>query len=183
MQITYFGENGFVLKGQDATVALACPLEKTNDVDIIITATTDEKVKANDNQAVFDWPGEYESKKVSVMLAPVGKDKKTRIAKVILDNIAFAHIDNLTEPLTEAEEEKLGNIDVLFVNISEQETRKVVEVVGPRLVIPMNFAAGEQIDFAKSLGFGEIEEKDVLKLKKSNLPNDRMEFAVIRQQN
>ncbi len=58
MQISYFGDLGFLLKGNNTPVAIALPAEKTGDAEIVITATADEKIKAGGNQTVFDWPGE-----------------------------------------------------------------------------------------------------------------------------
>ncbi|MFH0776893.1 MAG: MBL fold metallo-hydrolase [Patescibacteria group bacterium] len=186
MQISYFGQLGFLLKGSDASVALALPADKIGEAEIVITATEDEVIKASSKQTVFDWPGEYESKGVSVALIPVGKDKPSRIAKVIIDGIALVHLDGVSEPLTEKEEEKIGNVDLLLISIGKNATldakqiKNTIEALEPKIVIPMNFADGEEKEFAKQLGFGEAEAENDLKLKASSLPSDRMELKILR---
>ena len=187
MQIQYFGNLGFLLKGGEASVALALPAEKIGEAEIVVTASEDEKIKAEKDQTVFDWPGEYESKGVSVQLIPVGKEKPSRIAKIIIDGIAIVHLDGVEEALTEKEEEKIGNVDMLLVSVgknaalNEQQIKNTIEALEPKIVIPMNFESGEEKEFAKSLGFGEIENEDSLKLKAGSLPSDRMEMKILRQ--
>ncbi|MCF7856783.1 MBL fold metallo-hydrolase [Candidatus Gracilibacteria bacterium] len=184
MQISYSGGLGFTLKGADAAVALAT--EKTDNADIIITSTEDEKIKAGSNQTVFDWPGEYESKGVSVGLIPVGENKPSRVAKIIIDEIAIVHLDGVTEPLTEKEEERIGHVDVLLVSIGksaaldEKQIKNTIEALEPKIVVPMNFTSGEEKEFAKGLGFGEIEAEADLKLKAGGLPTERMELRILR---
>lgn len=186
MQIQYFGNLGFALKTADATIALALPAEKISNADIVITSTEDEKIKVNSQQTVFDWPGEYESRGVSVALIPVGKDKPSRIAKIIVDEIAVVHLDGVTEALTEKEEEKIGNVDVLLVSVGknaaldEKQIKNTIEALEPKIVVPMNFASGEEKDFAKGLGFGELEAESDLRLKASSLPSERMELRTLR---
>lgn len=186
MQIQYFGNLGFVLKGDEATIALALAADKIGDAEIVITASADEKIKASGTQKVFDWPGEYESRGVSVALIPVGKEKPSRIAKIIVDEIAVVHLDGVTEVLTEKEEEKIGKVDVLLLSIGknsaldEKQIQNTIEALEPRIVIPMNFESGEELTFSKSLGFGENEAENDLKLKASSLPNDRMELKILR---
>lgn len=188
MQINYKTGIGFVVKAGEANIALCLPPEKVDGEEIIITASeADEKsLKVNKSQVVFSWPGEYEAKGVSVMVIPVGKEKKSRVVKVIAEDISIVHLDGVAEMLTESEEEKIGNVDILFVSIgknaalNDKQTKQMIEVIEPRAVVPMNFAAGEEIDFGKLLGFAQIEAKDTWKVKKSDLPADRMNFEVIR---
>ena len=186
MQVTYFGNLGFLLKGDETSVALALPAEKIGAAEIVVTATDEEKIKVSDSQTVFDWPGEYEARGVSVALIPVGKEKDSRVAKVIVDGIAVVHLDGVTEALTEAEEEQIGHTDVLLVSVGkdatldEKQIKNTIEALEPKLVVPMNFAEDEEKVFAKFLGFGETEAEDSLKLKVASLPSERMEWHVLR---
>jgi len=186
MQISYFGNLGFLLKGSEASVALALPPEKIDSAEIVITSTEDEKIKTAGDQVVFDWPGEYEAKGVSVALIPVGNENPSRIAKIIIDDISVVHLDGVREALTEKEEEKIGNVDVLLVSVGanaaldEKQIKNAIEALEPKILIPMNFAAGEETIFAKNLGLGEVEEEVDLRLKASSLPADRMELHILR---
>lgn len=186
MQIQYFGQLGFLLRGGGTTVALALPPEKIDSAEIVITSTEDEKIKTASGQVVFDWPGEYEAKGVGVALIPVGNENPSRIAKIIIDDISIVHLDGVREALTEKEEEKIGNVDILLVSIGanaaldEKQIKNTIEALEPKILIPMNFAAGEEAAFAKNLGLGEVEEEVDLKLKASSLPADRMELHILR---
>ncbi len=187
MQIYYLGDLGFLFRGSEAKVALALPPERVFEEEIVITTSENEKIKAKPNQSVFDWPGEYEAKGISVMLIPVGKEKPCRIAKVIIDEISVVHLDGMSEELTEKEEDKVGNVDVLLISVgksatlNEKQIKNTIEALEPKIIVPMNFAAGEEKAFAKTMGFGETEEETDLKLKAGGLPSDRMELRILRQ--
>lgn len=185
MQINYHNGVGFALRGERSNVALCLEPKQVNGEQVIIS-NTEGAIKASNNQVVFDWPGEYEAHGVSVMIIPVGKEQKGQITKLILDDFAIAHLDSIAERLTEAEEEKIGNIDILFVSIgknaklSAKDIQNTIEAIDPKLVIPMNFSDGEEKDFAKNLGHDALEPTDNLKLKKSDLPNDRMDLKILK---
>ena len=184
MQIQYFGGLGFVLKSADATVALAT--EKFDDAQIVIPADPDAKIAAAKNQTVFDWPGEYESRGVSVALIPVGKEKKSRVAKILIEEMAVVHLDGVAEPLTEKEEERIGTVDILLIStgknaaLDAKQIKNTIEGIEPKIVVPMNFAVGEEIEFAKNLGCAEAEPENDLKLRASSLPSDRMELRILK---
>lgn len=186
MQISYTAPLGFSIKGNDASVALALESKQIDGEDVIVTRDAEAIVKATKAQTVMDWAGEYESKGVAVMIIPVGAEKTGRVVKLMIDDIAMCHLTDVSEPLGEAEEERIGNIDILFVpvgagsKLEAVKIRQLIESIDPRLVIPMGFAAGEQLEFAKALGFGAIEEVETLKLKKSDLASDRMDLKVLK---
>lgn len=179
MQITYLGDTGFIIKGNQTSVALACKPEEIGLEEIIITGSEDDKIKTSANQAVFDWPGEYEARNVSVMVIPVGPEKKQRAVKIMIDEISIAHLDNLDEVLKEEEEEKIGNIDILLIR-DNKNTKANIEAIDPRLVIPMGLETSNEKEFSKKLGFGEIEAEESLKLKKTDLPSDRMDLKILK---
>lgn len=186
MQITYRGDLGVVLKGDSATVALALNPKDVGDEDVVVTRAFDDKVKAKKEQAVIDWPGEYEARGVAVMVIPVGAEKKGRVVKLLIDDIAIAHLTDVSAEITEAEGEKIGNIDILFVPTGKahaltiKAAQSIIETIEPRVVIPIGFSGGEQLEFAKALGFSEVPEIDVFKCKKSDLPADRMELQLLK---
>ncbi len=188
MQITYKDKIGFVLKGDRTTVALCLAPAQVGAEQIVVAAGEDDVIKASKDQSVFDWPGEYEASGVMVMIIPVGKERSARVVKVIHDDISLVHLDNIAEPLTEAEEEKIGNVDLLFVNIGKSAklptkgVQATIEGIDPKLVVPMNYTAGEEKEFAKALGFAEAEAESVLKIKKSDFSSEKMSFAVLRPQ-
>lgn len=186
MQIQYFGDLGFSLKGSDTSVALFLSAEKIGDSEIIVSVTEDEKIKTAEGQSVFDWPGEYEAKGVGVSLISIGKNQPSRAAKIIIDEISVLHLNGIKEALTEKEEDRIGNVDVLIMSIgknselNEKQIRSTIEALEPKIIIPMNFADGEEKTFSKSLGFGDVEAEADLKLKAASLPSDRMELKILK---
>lgn len=65
-----------------------------------------------------------------------------------LDDIAFAHLGDLGQELTDEEVGLLGNVDVLFVpvggvfTIDSEAARRVVSKIRPRVAIPMHYHYG-----------------------------------------
>jgi L-ascorbate metabolism protein UlaG (beta-lactamase superfamily) len=184
MQITSTDKSGFLLKADTATVSL-CEATPTAEAQIIITRTADEKLKAARDQAVFDWPGEYEARGVMTMLIPVGQTG-ARVTKVILDGISVVHLGELSAPLSDAEESKVGKVDILLApvgataKISAKDLQGVVESLDPRIVVPM---LGDEVEvqaFAKQLNFPEALAEDTLKLKSSDLAGEKTTLRVLR---
>ncbi len=62
-----------------------------------------------------------------------------------LDGVYFAHLGNLERPLTQAEAQRLGPVDVLFLpvggpkNLSVRELDNTVSLLSPRIVVPMGY--------------------------------------------
>ena len=186
MQITFKGDLGFVLDSTNVSVALCLDPQQISQESVIITAKAEDQVKVTKDQFVFDWPGEYEGSGASVMIIPTGKTQQNRVIKILVEDLAIAHLGDLTEPLTDSEKEKIGNIDILFVSANKSAVTKdlqaTIEDIDPRLVIPMNFQGVEATEFAKHLGHEEVEPVNTLKIKRSGLPNDRMDLQILNAQ-
>jgi len=97
-------------------------------------------------------PGEYEVKGIGVRGVSAHHDDEggARLGAVTLfaitiDEITVAHLGDLGHPLTEAQQEKLGSVDVLLLpvgggaSLGATAAIAVLNQVEPRIVIPMHY--------------------------------------------
>jgi hypothetical protein len=180
MHISFNGNLEFFLKSPITTVGLGVNNDKTN-AEIIIPAQPDFDYKANEDAALFVWPGEYESRGVMTTIFEIDNASQ-RAVKILLEEISIGWLDELKNQLTEKEEEKFGTLDVLLISAKTEPKilKNTLEALEPSLVLPADFTAGEEAELAKKFGFGEIEPEDILKLKRSDLNAERMEFKILQ---
>ncbi len=143
-------------------------------------------------------PGEYEVKNVFVTgLATFHRKQKGELPErnvayfFEFGDLTIGHLGDIGEVPTQSEIEELniGEVDVLLVPVGGGQTldpTRAVEIIGmfePRLVIPMHyrhpgllddFALGlEPVEkFLKELGAATPEPVEMLKVTKSNLPEE-----------
>lgn len=147
---------------------------------------------------VLRGPGEYEVKNVfTTGLATYHRKHKSELAE---RNVAFfyefgdltvGHLGDIGEvpSQTEIEELNIGEVDVLLVPVGGGDTldpTRAVEIVGmfePKLVIPMHYrhpglaeSIAERLEpvdkFLKELGVAAPEPVEMVKIAKSNLPEE-----------
>lgn len=147
---------------------------------------------------VLRSPGEYEIK--NIFTTGLATHHRRQKGETPERNVAFffefgdltvAHLGDIGEVPSQSEIEELniGEVDVLLVPVGGGQTldpTRAVEIVGmfePRIVIPMHYrhpglADGltEQLEpvekFLKELGAVAPDPVDILKLSKSNLPEE-----------
>ena len=147
---------------------------------------------------VLTGPGEYEAKNIfTTGLATYHRKQKGELSE---RNVAFffefgdltvGHLGDIGEVPTQAEIEELniGEVDILLVPVGGGDTldpTRAVEIVGmfePKLVIPMHYRQGGLVEsiaerlepgdkFLKELGVAVPEPVEMLKVTKSNLPEE-----------
>jgi L-ascorbate metabolism protein UlaG (beta-lactamase superfamily) len=105
-----------------------------------------------DDTVVIDKPGSYEVKGVKIMGVPTYHDE-SRGAKrgpntvyvFEVKCIRFCHLGDLGHVLSEDQARSLKPVDVLMIpvggtfTIDARQAEKVVEILSPRLIIPMHF--------------------------------------------
>ena len=98
------------------------------------------------------------------------------------DNIRCGFVSSPMQEFTEADEEIIGDLDVLVVPAEDvKKVQKLVEDVDPRVVIPIN--TGDEKIFREVVavcGGKEVEEVSEVKLKKSSLPTESREVYVLK---
>lgn len=141
-------------------------------------------------------PGEVEVKDVFVYGIPSGhgaekgkKEGANTLYRFEIGDLSVAHLGDIGHPLTDAELERLEDIDVLLVPVGGQgstigaaEAVEIVNRLEPRIVIPMHFADKDfalKLDsaekFFKEMG-GTPEKVDKLKMSRKDLPQDSTAF-------
>lgn len=169
-----------ILKGSKASVSVFAPPAAAEE-DVLVTLAEDDVPKVKKEQTVCDWPGEYESRGVMVQILLLGKNEPSRATKIILDDVACVHLGNPAEQLTGAEEEQLGSVDVLFVQLgvaklSAKDLKSAIESIEPKLLLPLGGTEEEVTALAKSFGLPAPTAESVLKLKRSDLNPEKMEL-------
>ncbi|HEY8108763.1 MAG TPA: MBL fold metallo-hydrolase [Patescibacteria group bacterium] len=165
MDITWYGQSCFLVKGKDATVAVD-PFadiglkEPKLEADVLLVSH-DHFDHANvaavsgregGDPYVVDTPGEYESKGVMIEGIPTYHDDKqgadrgrNTVYSFHVDDMHLVHLGDLGHVLDEDTVERLGDVDVLFVpvgghfTIDAKAAADVVKLLQPRITVPMHY--------------------------------------------
>lgn len=163
MEITFFGQASFKIKGKGATV-VTDPFDDSIGIKYpkvsadIVTVTHghfdhNASAKVEGNPFVIQGPGEYEVKGVEVVgVASFHDNKKgeerghNTIYNIKIDKINIAHLGDLgQESLSNEQIEEIGNVDILLIpvggyfTIDGAQAAKIVAQLEPKIVIPMHF--------------------------------------------
>lgn len=161
MEIEYKGGNCLVISTKQTTVAVDSKLSAVGLKDIVpkdgfLLATQPElcpEVEAG--KVVVDQPGEYEISHVSVVGVPatrmIDHDKSlgATMYRLQAGDVSIAIIGHVEAPLSEAQLEALGVVDIAVVPVGgggytfdAQQAVAVVKQLDPKVVIPTHYADG-----------------------------------------
>ncbi|MFH1451097.1 MAG: MBL fold metallo-hydrolase [bacterium] len=209
MHIIWKGQTCFQIiaqkaKGEQVSVVID-PLEEASglkmsstEADIVIFSGSQDKagMKAiKGDPFIIETPGEYEIKEVFVLGIPVAyaKEGEMSIFSIETEGIRVGHLGRLKKKeLTDAEIEKLGDIDILLVPvggndvIEAEEARKIVLQIEPRVVIPMHYRipglkaklSGAD-EFLKIMGAKDVERMSKFLIKKKDLSKEETKVVVL----
>ena len=145
-------------------------------------------------------PGEYEAEGVSIYGYASWHDNnqgaergKNTVFVIYIDGVRVAHLGDLGHILTDKQVEAVGKVDVLLVpvggeyTIGIKEAVRVVEAIGPGIVVPMHYkVAGLAAGFDKLVeveewvkAVGEVKRMDRLVVDKEGLP-ESTEYVVLQ---
>lgn len=185
MEITYYGDASFYLKGKKTSVALNFKKEMPK-ADIAVFSSQHEPVEAGE---LIDWPGEYEVKEVLVQGISVSHgNASTIIYNLELDDVKILYLPDLDHVPDEETLQKIGDTDILLLPVGgdtlldAKTASKVYEEIEPKIVIPMQHSKGSFApvgDFLKEVGKTGLEFEESLKIEKAKLPIDSTEFHVL----
>ncbi len=195
MDITWHGNTCFELKGKKSKIIINPEKEKLSG-EIVLSSMKDPK-EVKDMKKIFDWPGEYEINGVPIVAMKAwqkslskekeeGEGEETLIFYFEIDNVKCCHLGALGHVLTSDMVNRLGDVDILMVdigtdsNLDEKKAIEVVEAIEPRVVIPM----GKE-PFSKALkelgaAFNGAEDKFSVKVN-SDLPDDKRICVVLKK--
>lgn len=185
MEITYYGDASFYLKGKKASVALNFKKEMPK-ADIAVFSMEHDPVETGE---LIDWPGEYEVKEVLVQgFAASYGDGQTILYSLEIDDIKLLYLPDLDHVPDEETLQKIGETDLLLLPVGgdtvldAKMASKVYEEIEPKIVIPMQHSKGSFApvgDFLKEVGKTGLLFEESLKVEKAKLPIDSTEFHVL----
>ncbi len=165
MDIYYYGQACFKLKGKTATVFVDpykeefTGLKLPKDLSASVAISTHNHDDHNNLEAITDTvlkvsgPGEYEVGGVSITGVATYHDKekgsqrgKNTVYNISIDGLNIVHLGDLGDKLTEEQIDEIGSTDILLVpvgsvyTIDAKTAADVVSSLEPRVVIPMHYA-------------------------------------------
>jgi L-ascorbate metabolism protein UlaG (beta-lactamase superfamily) len=208
-EITWLGHACFRIKGREAVVLTdplspQSGYDMRQPQADIVTVSHDHLNHAaldlvSPGFRAINGPGEYEIHEVYISGIQTYHDNEhgKRLGKntmylIEIEDLVICHAGDLGHALTDEQSESLSSVDVLIVPVGGGPTldaAAAAELVGqlePSVVIPMQFRT-ERGDFErdslepflKKFGIGEIEVKDRINLRKSDL-TEALQVMILR---
>jgi len=193
MVITYYGAACFRVQSGETVIAFAPPSKESKfkaprfqtDIALINCEHPDyngrDVLSAKDEKKpvfVIDGPGEYEISGIYIkgISIPV-------IYVLSLENISLCHLGAFIEKNLGPEiKEEIGEVDVLFVPIDEDDGQKAAQLISqiePKIAIPMNYKEADLKQFLKEFGNGSIKPEEKLTIKKKDLSEEKTQVVVL----
>ncbi len=204
MDITYYGHSFFRIRGREGTVVtdpyqptMGYPLPSVN---ANICTISHEHPGHNNAGAIANdpyvaaGPGEYEVSNIFVFgrITYHDRQKGTRLGRntiyvIEMEDLHVAHLGDLGHLPDQATVEFLGDVDILLIPVGGDVTltasmaSEVINMIEPRLVIPMHYHTPEyagpaQLDpvskFLKEMGVQSHPTSDTLRVSKTSLPTE-----------
>lgn len=172
MNITSVANGAFVVETKTATVGINTP---KGDISIFSAYQPE-----TNNDTTIHWPGEYETKGVSVFISPV--IEKESLVKIFAEGIRVVFFsDTSLHTVSEKEIEFFGNTDILLCTktaeggISSAEYKKLIEKIDPRVIVAGDEASAAML---KSFSF-PVQEVSKYSVVVDKLPMDTSEYYYI----
>jgi len=150
---------------------------KTSDAKIILSA---EGVDIED--FLIQTPGEFERRSVFVQGIPLGEGQRP-VYTINTEEMTLCYTNGLNQDLDEEVIKLIGDIDILFVPLGEnnslsvKQAQKLISDIDPRIVIPMLYANIDEFKSAEGITDGEVDQ---LKVKKADLPEEERKFYILK---
>lgn len=160
MQIKYLGNEKFEIRSNQGSISLDYGL-KINGFDL-------------------SGPGEYEKAGIAVTGIPNGQNT---IYVIRTEDMNLCYLGKLATDLAEAAIKEIGDIDILFLPLGEDDTlptKKAVQVlskIDPKIVIPMLYSDLSEFKKSEGLMDGEI---DILKIRPADLPAEERKVVLLK---
>jgi len=205
MIIKWFGLNCIQIKSKNRIIIIDPFSKKTglkmpalkSDI-TLVTKESDQvdttKIKKRKDGKILEItaPGEYETKSIIVKGIDVGKG--ITIYAIYLENIAIAHLGNLTKKELSTEQlEQLNNVDVLIIpiggkdSINDEQAIDLAQQIEPRIIIPIYYhtpGLKENLKnaktFIKNEGAEKVEPQSEIKISKASLPQEETDIIILK---
>lgn len=164
MDIIWYGQAAFKLKGKNASVAIdpyheLIGLKPPKEIEADLVLVTHQHKDHNNTSLVsgnpvkIEGPGDYEVKGVAVNGIGVFHDKqkglergRNTIYNINIDGLNVVHVGDLGHLLSEAEIQEVGTTDILLVpvgsvfTIDAKEASELIAELEPSIIIPMHYS-------------------------------------------
>lgn len=193
MVITYYGAACFKVQSGETVIAFAPPSKESKfkaprfQTDIALINCNHPDYNGWDNLSskdekkppfVVDGAGEYEVAGIYIK----GISTPT-IYIVSFEDIILCHLGGFIEKNLRPEiKEEIGEVDVLFVPIDEDDGQKAAQFISqiePKIAIPMNYKEADLKHFLKEFGNNSIKPEEKLTIKKKDLSEEKTQVVVL----
>lgn len=180
MEITYFGQSSFRIRGKHATVVMdpCIPFPKHVTADIV-TVSEDHPNHNATHQIegtayVVNGPGEYEIKGVGVIGRMI---EKNTIYRIEIDGVSIVHLGDLNRTLSAEEVDSLNGVDILMIPVNGSAVPLINEIE-PSVVIPMRYSRDDLAEFLKETGKEGAAPQPKLTVTRDKLP-EQMQVVIL----
>lgn len=216
MEIKYIAHSSFLIKAKTAnivtdpySVEIGIKFPKTEaDIVTISHAHSDHNKVTNidGSPTVFDWPGEFEVKGVSIIGVPTFHDEEKGakrgpnvMYKFTTEGLNVLHCGDLGHLLDDKTVENVGTVDILLIpvggvyTVDPAKAAAIARRVDPYIIIPMHFANPkldkktygelESVDaFVQAFGGGTPEKLPKLSVKREDVITETATKIVLLEQ-
>lgn len=190
MKIQWHGETSFTITGKNAHIAINNLQDAKANIHFC-TRHQEGKIET-DEVKVFDWPGEYEAKGVSISTidSQNPQSEENLVFYFEIDNIKVCHLGHTNGKLTPDQMQEISESDILLIPINKEtsidakKAHEIIEQIEPRIVIPTDFTANDESysEFVKEMGLPELTPQASFDAKgRSNLPDDRTDYVLLEK--
>jgi L-ascorbate metabolism protein UlaG (beta-lactamase superfamily) len=201
MEIIWYGHACFRLKDRNTTIvtdpfdkSLGLPLPRPKaDIVTVSHQSPHHNYTAGVRESfkIIDGPGEYEIGGTFITGIRMVSTKKSNdsfpnnVFVFYMEDMAICHLGDLNHVPTQSQVEGMGSINILMVPVggkqalNASQAAEVISLIEPNIVIPMHYRLPEiTIDldpvskFLKEMGVTKADPESILKLAKSNLPEE-----------
>lgn len=159
----------------------------------LFTRGEEQAITLSGNPFVLSTPGECETNGVLIS-AMYGEDARHLFVRFDTEGLSAAHLGLTQKPLTDAQLEMIGDVDILFLPVGAKEAYdaedavKIVNAVEPRVVIPIAFqsdidpAAGSPNAFLREMGTKTDKTETKVIIKKKDLPQEETQVILLQKE-
>lgn len=195
MVITYYGASCFKVQSGETVLVFNPPSKESEfksprfQANVVLVSYNHKDYNGWENiggkeenkpPLVISGPGEYEIGGVYIKGTASGLNT---IYKLSFEDISLCHFGAFLEKDLKPEiKEEIGEVDVLFIPVSEDDGQRAAQIVSqaePKIAVPMHYKEGALKKFLKEFGNGSIKSAEKFVIKKKDLDKKETEIIVL----